>query len=81
MQKINLGDKVYNTRTNEKGKVKSLYPELNKAIVETSDGVVKADLFDLVPLNETNDSADETEIKKTSLLDKIKARVSGREYD
>lgn len=74
---INIGDKVYDTLTDRTGKVLNVYPELNIAIVKYPYETVKTTLDDLIVLK--NDTEDE--VKKDSLFDKVRAKLTGKKYD
>jgi len=76
--KFAVGDRVYNYRTEEKGSIHAIYPEIDLAIIETAIGLSKAHMGDL--LLARSQQTIEPEIKKRTLLDKIKARITGS-YD
>ena len=72
--RIKEGDRVFITCEEETGTVVTVYPEINTATVKTSFCLMKCKLDDLVVLPETSDEP--TEIKKASLLDKVKSHFS-----
>ena len=69
---INEGDKVYIVSSETTGRVQTVYPELQIAIVKTAEGVSKVRVDELVRLSE--EAEDPKEVKKDSLLDKVKGR-------
>lgn len=78
--KISEGDRVYCSEIEKTATVQSVYPEVGKAIIKTDTAVIKANIDSLTLLKNEFDSTNEEEIKKRSLLDKIKAPFK-KSYD
>lgn len=74
MNDIKVGDRVFNLVSEHIGIVKSIYQELNTAIIETTVGIEKARLDNLVKAKAKKDPEGDFESKKATLLDRIKAR-------
>lgn len=72
--RIKEGDRVFIISEEEIGTVVSVYPEVNTATVKTSFCLMKCQLDDLSIIPETSDEPEE--IKKASLLDKVKSHFS-----
>lgn len=71
MPRFKEDDKVYDITADEIGIVKTVYPEVNIAIVDFTGSVRKVPLDDLTPFRETLTEEDH---KRKTLLDKIRGR-------
>jgi dsDNA-specific endonuclease/ATPase MutS2 len=72
--RIKEGDRVFVATEGEPGTVVTVYPEIHTAIVKTDIGTMKVKLDDLSIIPDT--AAEPEEIKKATLLDKVKGRFS-----